>query len=351
MKLKIDYTGIGRHYPELDGLRGLAVLLVICYHVFQLGIGWMGVDLFFVLSGFLITSILLDTKANANYFSSFFIKRFLRIFPLYFAVLIVYFTPYLLAAGTAKATDSVPYFLYVQNIVFSLRNAWPVNYLAPLNHFWSLAIEEQFYCLFPVLIYFVPRKYLTVLFLLSIASSIACRYYFWSIQNPVATYAFSLCRSDGLVIGATAALFVRRFTHLHLGMMVPVVLLFLGQMTIGVHFDHPWYQLVGYTVNALFFAVLLLVSLSGLPVVKRVLAHPVLRHFGKYSYGLYVFHHIYFSQFEFYVQRMGISHSTYIVVLLTLVATYITARLSYALFEQPILAYKDKFVNAAPARN
>lgn len=347
MKLAIDYTGIRRHYPVLDGIRGLAVLLVICYHVFQLGFGWMGVDLFFVLSGFLITSILLDTKEDARYFSSFFIKRFLRIFPLYFAVLTLYFLPYLFAGGTAKATDSVPYFLYVQNIVFSIRNEWPVNYLAPLNHFWSLAIEEQFYCLFPLLIYFVPRRYLLGLFILSVISSIACRYYFWTIHNPVASYAFSLCRSDGLVIGAISALFVRRFNHIHLGAILPIVLLFFAQMAISVQFDHAWYQLIGYSVNAVFFAVLLLVSLTDFTLTRRVFEHPVLRHLGKYSYGLYVFHHIYFSQFEYYVQRMKLPYSTYIIIVLTLIATYVTARLSYAFFEKPILSFKDKLVRTA----
>lgn len=349
LALKIDYTGTQRHYPVLDGLRGVAVLLVIFYHVFGLDVGWMGVDLFFVLSGFLITSILLDSKENLNYFSSFYIKRFLRIFPLYFGVLILYFVPYILAGSSAKAVDSVPYFLYVQNIVFSIQNAWPQNYLFPLNHFWSLAIEEQFYCLFPLVIYFVPKRYLLPTFLLSIIATLICRYYFWVVDNPVASYAFSLCRSDGLVIGAITALYVRKFKQIHYWLILPAVLLFISQMAVSVRFDHQWYRLVGYTVNAIFFGIVLLVSLTNLPFTRLVFEHPVLRHFGKYAYGLYVFHHIYFSQLEYFVQRMNFPYGTEIVIILTLMLTYVTARISFAYFEKPILAYKEKLAAPVPS--
>ncbi len=157
------------HRPALDGVRGIAILVVFLYDCLKLpsgGIvnllgrklssaGWTGVDLFFVLSGFLITGILLDSRGQPGYFRSFFARRSLRIFPLYFTALWVTFVgvPWLAhfwspAAPVAQrvavlSQDQVWFWTYMQNWMFAFRGIWPdVNYL---NHFWSLAVEEQFY--------------------------------------------------------------------------------------------------------------------------------------------------------------------------------------------------------------
>jgi peptidoglycan/LPS O-acetylase OafA/YrhL len=156
--------------PVLDGLRGLAILLVMLHHFFQnyvpepvwidrlvfglMGCGWFGVDLFFVLSGFLITGILYDAKGADRYFLNFYARRTLRIFPLYYAVLVLLFVllprvPHPLAADyvSDSAPDQLWFWLYLTNFRIALNGGW-YSHLVP-SVFWSLAIEEQFYVLYP----------------------------------------------------------------------------------------------------------------------------------------------------------------------------------------------------------
>jgi peptidoglycan/LPS O-acetylase OafA/YrhL len=155
--------------PTLDGLRGVAILLVLLSHLtlysemstttlldraYQRATlaGWVGVDLFFVLSGFLITGILLDLKGSSRFFRTFYARRVLRIFPLYYAFLAIFYIalPQLLSSKDQVLrllADQKWYWLYLQNLQMA-RDGWPVpKYLA---HFWSLAVEEQFYLIWPL---------------------------------------------------------------------------------------------------------------------------------------------------------------------------------------------------------
>src|SRR6478672_5358733 len=163
------------HVPALDAVRGLAILVVTLYrfgggaggaasaveHWWLVELGSRGVDLFFVLSGFLITGILFDAKGKEHYFRDFYARRALRIFPLYYAALPV--TLWLLpqfsltfAGEVQPAADAQSWlWLYGANVVQSVRGAWC---LGPLNHFWSLAIEEHFYLVWPAVIYFSSRR-------------------------------------------------------------------------------------------------------------------------------------------------------------------------------------------------
>ncbi|HVG42973.1 MAG TPA: acyltransferase [Chitinophagaceae bacterium] len=150
------------YYPALDGLRGLAILLVVVYHNFgfinYFFFGWLGVDLFFVLSGFLITDILLKTREQPNFIRHFYTRRLLRIFPLYYLALILFL---LLIPAANPTLLNVEYYrdnstwllLYLQNWLYIFN---PTNQSA-LFHFWSLAVEEQYYLLWPFAVLLVKR--------------------------------------------------------------------------------------------------------------------------------------------------------------------------------------------------
>jgi len=175
-------------------------------------LGWSGVDLFFVLSGFLITGILLDTRASSNYFSSFYTRRFLRIFPLYWLSLLVYFhvaLPFLqhfTAWSIPGSSRELWYWFYLQNWLAGTKDV-PV----PLTHFWSLAIEEQFYICWPVVIYLVRRplvpKVCVSLMLLSSGLRFACLC--TGFLPSVDLYYFTPFRVEPLAAGALVAAIVR----------------------------------------------------------------------------------------------------------------------------------------------
>ncbi len=159
---------LGRHIPQLDGLRGLAILIVTLYRFskefptdslvgkllhYGLHLGDRGVDLFFVLSGFLITGILVDAKGQAHYFSHFFARRSLRIFPLYFASLFLFVVAFNCLNPTqpmfaAAAENQFYLWTYLTNVKMSIEGAWCFG---SLDHFWSLAVEEHFYLFWPLL--------------------------------------------------------------------------------------------------------------------------------------------------------------------------------------------------------
>src|SRR3954464_13470573 len=168
-----------KNIPALDGLRGLAIILVLLFHFTPEGggstpighmmrwvsqLGWCGVDLFFVLSGFLITGILFDARGSANYFKNFYMRRVLRIFPLYYGVLIVVFLVVpIFKTMTAQDLQLMQnqhwLWLYAANIPPAISNEWTLmNQWVRLSHFWSLAIEEHFYLLWPAVVYFFSRK-------------------------------------------------------------------------------------------------------------------------------------------------------------------------------------------------
>lgn len=159
-----------KHYNELDGVRAIAVIMVMFYHFFKdvdvhhdilillkkLSLfGKTGVSLFFVLSGFLITRILLNTKQNDSYFKSFYIKRVLRIFPLYYFFLVIYYfvVPFFLNQSFAEFSQQIWYWTFMQN--FALTFDW--NSVGPI-HYWSLSVEEHFYLFWPLIIYYCSLK-------------------------------------------------------------------------------------------------------------------------------------------------------------------------------------------------
>ncbi|MFC7053959.1 acyltransferase family protein [Hansschlegelia quercus] len=310
----------------LDGLRGLAILLVMVFHLvlqypfaasagslyYQLGgIGWIGVDLFFVLSGFLITGILIDTKESPNFFSAFFVRRALRIFPLYYAALIVIFliAPRFGVYDTPElrfVLDRQIYFwTYMTNWGFvEARGArfFNVDWLA-LVHFWSLAVEEQFYVAWPFVVYLFSRRGLVRICVLLVVGALAFRLTIVGLGLPQgAAYTLTPARIDTLAVGALLAIASRTegvLFHLQkaatwcgAGALIFLIFVFFNHQ--GVWFADRWMHTIGFSVLAVGWGAMLATCLSGgpYPAVRLVFEARWLRAFGKYSYGLYVLHHL-----------------------------------------------------------
>src|SRR5271155_3100716 len=205
--------------PQLDAVRGIAVLLVLLhntdvYPALHLSLiaanGWMGVDLFFVLSGFLITGILIDTKQSDGYFKNFYARRCLRIWPLYYSALLFMFVivPLLRPSevNTVFSARSSPWWaypLFLQNFLVPI----PISATGLLAVTWSLAVEEQFYLVWPLVVRFRSEAQLRKIALGVICISPLLRYYL--SLHGINIYSNTFCRLDGLMAGALLALIVR----------------------------------------------------------------------------------------------------------------------------------------------
>lgn len=303
------------HIAELDGLRGVAILLVLFHHLWPFiwshpaltiisrasHVSWIGVDLFFVLSGFLITGILLDSREKPGYFKNFFARRTLRIFPLYyfFLLLTLILLPWLMQAvgHPLPEVENQPWFwLYGANYLWLTGAFKPPEYLGIT---WSLAVEEQFYLVWPWIVLLLFSRLRLVLVLL-IAAAVVIRV--WFVLNidawADATYMASISRADTLLVGAAIAWYVRSgyFNPEHWKRAVTIALFVCLPLVIMIQLawpgrSNPLFSALGYTLLAVGLAGLLahVIQLKTSPV-KRLMRNPVLIWFGKYSYGIYLYH-------------------------------------------------------------
>jgi peptidoglycan/LPS O-acetylase OafA/YrhL len=307
--------------PALDGIRGLAILLVLAHNttldpvaptaadrrvLLLLDVGWIGVQLFFVLSGFLITRILLETPDSHGYYRDFYMRRVLRIFPLYYGALLFFFVllPALHAVPHdfhATPGDGLAMALYVYNWTMPFSDG------APLPHLWSLAVEEQFYLLWPFVVHGRSPRSVWRLCLWIAAASLAARVGLRLAGVSGETiYPWSVSRMDAIALGAAAAALTQmpqawaRVVSHRRWLGVAAALLFVA----GVLATHSMYartellgQTIGYSILALVFTLLVLAaaagpqapSEAGIGPQRWMLSTP-LRALGRYSYGLYIIH-------------------------------------------------------------
>lgn len=370
--------------PELDGLRGIAVLSVVWHNGIwsshwgtnnpiarllnlSAGIGWVGVQLFFVLSGFLITGILLDEKNSPRQLRNFYVRRALRIFPLYYATLFFLFIA-LPGLGVSPVLDidsntqKIWYWLFLSN--------WSIPIIGgpgALSHFWSLAVEEQFYLLWPFAVVFMSHKGLAKLCLALVGSALIVRIGMVEYNLEYATwraYEFTFARWDALAIGALLALSVRhRAWHAWIQPVVfPLVGAALAYILIFVAVEHNYAAVehgiaaINQTVAALLFAALLYLGISSSSpkgsLWRRFLNGSMLCSVGKYSYAIYIFHYPLLIFFNLHVNKHFETFSTAYPVLATPLRVVVIALLSYLLavcswyvLEQPCLRLRRFFVN------
>ena len=309
------------HLPALDGLRGLAILMVMILHFGGAtersmsganlwfsrltGAGWCGVDLFFVLSGFLITGILFDAKGTAHGLRNFYARRVLRIFPLYYGTLLVLFVVCpLLARGATPGLDKVGQqqgwlWLYISNFaaVF-IGDKTFTGGLVQAGHFWSLAIEEQFYLVWPLAVLTLRRETLIKVCAAVITAVFALRLGLVAIHFE-RIYFFTPARLDGLMAGAMLSLILRGGVRVESLLPDARKIFFACAAAIatiwvvrGLDSYDVIINSVGFTLLAGLFAasIVLVLAAPGSSWQQRIFHGQFLRFFGKYSYGLYVFH-------------------------------------------------------------
>jgi peptidoglycan/LPS O-acetylase OafA/YrhL len=363
-------AAVSPYIPALDGIRALAILLVIPHNVDVISnpypavifplvalmhAGWVGVQLFFVLSGFLITGNLLDTQSAGNYYSAFIARRALRILPLYFGVLLV---ALVLVPLVLTPPEDLRATLHNQVWLWTFLSNWTVPYggsVTGFSHFWSLAVEEQFYLLWPLV---VARC--RPIPLLWVCGAIVCAALLtrWALlmmhSSDDALYMFTPARMDALALGAAASALVRieavrklRRMKRWIAVAAFAVLLVDAAVTQEFASYNPRAQLYGYTLLALGFAliVLLLALPAGAPGrAARVLAWKPLRLIGRYSYGMYVFHlplHVYFGSRLLHGLADHVTTEVALVYTFAIIVTsFVAAALSYELYERHFLSLK-----------
>jgi len=367
-----------KRIDELDGIRGIAILLVFAFHAFKrasyfttnpildyiaklTSIGWIGVDIFFVLSGFLITTILLGKRGEKDYFKNFYARRVLRIFPLYYVMLgiIIFSMPAVEPGAQAHILEKLPfYLLYQQNWLMAAGDLPPIYLLVT----WSLAIEEQFYLFWPFLIYFLQKRRLVIANIGIILFSMLARIIVALVSNdPTNTlyisYYSTITRLDTLALGALIAVIFKEFPlwqarlkkmalpalYVSTALVLIVVLLPNSEEL----YNNVPVRLMGYTVLAILGGASIVVSLtySRSSLLRRFFRNDMLRFFGKYSYALYLIHPLVLQIFlDLLWDAKFRGWQAYVVYLvISFGLTVILSLLSWNLLEKRMLNLKKNF--------
>ncbi len=367
----VPAPGPTSYLTQLDGLRFVAVLLVLVDHWLaernKLPLGPLGVTIFFVLSGFLISRILLSSKDKHGkrpgglgfYLRTFYIRRTLRIFPLYYLVILA-----LALAHIPPVRETLAWnLLYATNLYIASHQSW----MGSIDHFWSLAVEEQVYLFFPLLLFFVPRRHVVLTMLLMITGAVASRYVLFATGQPwMVGYVSTICCLDAFGLGGLLAylfLYERdRFEKLFQNSALVVAALLAFVLVVAYAKTYPevhniqtevWERLAGSVLG------MTLVGRSAVGFtggVKWLFEHAVCRYLGQISYGLYIFHNFVFNAYH-----TPVSHPTVqlwnrlaalfppgadlmVVKLFFLFGlTTLLASASWHLFEKPINSLKDIF--------
>jgi len=354
----------------LDGLRAAAILLVIfCHTAGHLhwptdGAGallwhvatscWIGVDVFFVLSGFLITGILIDAKGDAGrpptgYYRAFYVRRALRIFPPYYVFLALVF----LVLRTPTPHGAWWYWSYLTNI---MRATAPRRVLFPEPHLWSLAVEEQFYLLWPATIALIPRHRMRPACWCVLVASTACRVVVTQHLGWSVAYLLTSCRLDEFAAGALLALHTRdgrrwALDRRTLFLIATLAALWLGARIlsdmVAVPYTWPRLEIATALVTVLSVtSIALVVPPISDPVLSRILSHSALRSIGRYSYTMYLVHLDVGVTLDVWTLRTLSATRPYLAIVLhvvgTLAVSWAIAWVSWRLLERPLLSLKQR---------
>ncbi|UHG89720.1 acyltransferase family protein [Spirosoma oryzicola] len=369
------------HLRQLDGIRFIAVALVLFDHWMagrvDVPLGPLGVTIFFVLSGFLITRILLSSKDKlkdspngglGKYLKIFYIRRTIRIFPVYYLVLVV-----LYAINEPPVRQTFGWLaLYATNLYMAYYSVW----MGTVDHLWSLAVEEQFYLFFPLLLFLVPRRWVPLTTMLMIVGAVALRYVLYRARAPwfIGYVTMPACL-DSFGLGTIMAfwwLYQReRFQQVFqntiwiwFSILLFVAVLMLTKIVPAVPdprgwqghhnvMSDVWERLAASLVG--FFLIGRAVLGFGGPI-KWLLENPVSQYMGKISYGLYLYHNFVFNVYHTRPTHFTIRawrritdvlpflNSSYIFQFsFYLALTLVIASLSWYLIEKPINNLKDRF--------
>ena len=377
-----------RYYPALDGLRAIAVLMVFCQHygaakAWIFGWGWTGVDVFFVLSGFLITGILYDSRQRAHRYRDFYVRRTLRISPLYYAVwlVIVLLAPvahwqwnwrwslwpaymgnyarflFLNVPGDPYQFDQLTFGPSVQRYFGSPMHLW-------IGHFWSLCVEEQFYLVWPFVVYTVRKREALVKICVTVIVCMPLLRWLLTLAVPPQMLRMELLyrslptRLDALLIGGLVALLLRGpeqvwLRHWRRYLLGFISVFFVAAYAIcvrvvGLPFYGSatnWIGVFGFTLIDLVAAGIILECIYPGSLLGRLISWSWLRALGTVSYGFYVYHDLLHDFYGYLASRFvpGLGYAG--VFLTALFGTLIISKLSFQIIEKPLLKLKDRCSN------
>jgi peptidoglycan/LPS O-acetylase OafA/YrhL len=353
----------------LNSFRFFAFLMVFLYHMGLFKFGYMGVHAFFVLSGFLLTPILIEMKQKLptkKFFIHFYGRRSLRIFPLYFfylflisfiAFIALEYFHYDIGERFERTLNQIGYALTYTYNFYSMSSGYKQT--QTLTHFWSLAVEEQFYLLWPFFIYMLHQHSIKKMLLLFIFLGPIIRFIVGYIvikdhgghfnNLNLTVYTFTLSNFDAFAIGGYCALYNKPIANskLFIAFLVIIGFGFLSEYysdltfdikTLGYgHFMKDSYKYIwGYSVFSILFG-FLLINIKHYQFFPCLMEHPYIAYLGKISYGLYVYH---FPLTWFVSHELG-EISTYFKAIIILLLTFFLSVISYHLLEAPLLKKKN----------
>lgn len=366
--------GRSKRVPELDGIRGIAILLIILWHYgnnliqndaftwapyFKIATqyGWGGVDLFFILSGFLLGGLLINNRDSEYYFSTFYVRRACRIFPIYFiTIAFTYFLAYYEIGGSyyenfvLKKVPLWSYLTFTQNIFMALRESLGNGWIA---HTWSLAVEEQFYLILPLFLFLFNKRTQIIMMIVFIFLGPFFRYF---SHNWHESFNLLHCRIDALFAGVLIAYVIKskNTSNAIIKNLKWVQIAFLFFLTIiGIDsikqysLNYPIPAVINNTVLiALFTTFILIVLFSKKNIFRTICRNIILQRIGIISYGIYLFHPIVNGLLHWYYynnqpiitnyEQIGITAGAFVI-------TIILSVFSYLIIERPIIKIGHNF--------